>query len=200
MVPICLVVGTAMTRVDLSNPDDISSMIQVSVRCSVPWLYLAFASSSIQALFPSPFGRWLIRNRRYIGLSFAGGMAWQLFFILWMVIGYNDYYANEVFVDIDLLIQVLGYMSLTAMTVTSFMPVRRKMSPRQWRTLHIVSIYYLWGVVWSTYWYELYYYDEINPIDYFYYWAGFVVWGLRVATWSKRRLRLAANRGNRATA
>ena len=81
MIPISLLVGSAMTRVDLSNPDDISSLIQVSVRCSVPWLYLAFAASSLQQLFPGELSRWLMRNRRIIGLCFAGGMAWQLLFI-----------------------------------------------------------------------------------------------------------------------
>ena len=192
MIPISLLVGSAMTRVDLSNPDDISSLIQVSVRCSVPWLYLAFAASSLQQLFPGELSRWLMRNRRMIGLCFAGGMAWQLLFILWMVIGYWHYYVDEVFTVIDLATQIPGYLLLTAMTLTSFMPVRRKLSPKQWRTLHTASIYYLWGLVWSTYWFELNYYGDINPIDYVYYWGGFIAWGLRVCAWSKKRLRLAA--------
>jgi hypothetical protein len=51
-VPICASVLTAMARADLSSAAEISSMIQLSVRCSVPWLYLAFAATSIQALFP----------------------------------------------------------------------------------------------------------------------------------------------------
>jgi len=42
-LPISLAVVVMMTTKDLSRPDDISSMIQFSVRCSVPWLYLAFA-------------------------------------------------------------------------------------------------------------------------------------------------------------
>ena len=62
-VPMSLVVVVAMTRVDLSRPEDISSLIQLSVRCSVPWLYLAFAASSLQVVFPGAFSRWLMRNR-----------------------------------------------------------------------------------------------------------------------------------------
>jgi len=189
MAPMSIAVGLAAVRVDLSRAEDISSLIQVSVRLSVPWLYLAFAASSIQALFPGSFARWLMRNRRIVGLCFAGGMAWQLTFILWMLTDFWTYYAEEVYLFSDIIVQVPGYVFLAAMTVTSFMLVRRKLSPRQWGMLHTGGIYFLWGTVWSTYWYELYYYGDIQPIDYVYYWAGFLAWGLRVFAWSAKRLR-----------
>jgi DMSO/TMAO reductase YedYZ heme-binding membrane subunit len=192
MIPTSLVVLSAMLSVDLSRGEEISSLIQVSVRLSVPWLYLAFAASALQSLFPGDFGRWLMRNRRYIGLSFAGGMAWQLVFILWMVIGFTRYYAEDVYLLADIAVQIPGYLFLMAMAVTSFMPVRRRMNTKQWRTLHRIGIYFLWGTVWSTYWFEIYYYGDIQIIDYVYYWTGFFVWGLRLTAWSKRRLRLAA--------
>ena len=192
-IPICLVVGLAATRVDLSNAEDVSSLIQLSVRCSVPWLYLAFVASSLHSLFPGDFSRWLLRNRRYVGLCFASGMAWQLVFILRMVTGFWNYYIDEVYLLPDIAIQIPGYLFLIAMTLTSFMPVRRKLSPKQWRTLHKTSIYFLWGTVWSTYWFELYYYGDVQLIDYFYYWTGFIVWGLRVSAWSKQRMRLATS-------
>jgi len=94
----------------------------------------------------------------------------------------------------DIVIQIPGYVFLIAMTLTSFMPVRRKLSSKQWRTLHTTSIYFLWGTVWSTYWYELYYYDDIQLIDYIiYYWTGFIAWGLCLLAWSRQRLRLATS-------
>ena len=190
-VPICLVVVIAMTRVDLSNAEGISSLIRLSVRCSVPWLYLAFAASSLRVLFPGAFSRWLMRNRRILGLCFAAGMAWQLVFILWMVTRFWGYYVDEVYVFSDIAVQIPGYLFLIAMTTTSFMPVRRKLSPNQWRALHKTGIYFLWGTVWSTYWYELFYYENIQSIDYIYYWAGFIAWGVRACAWSEKRLRLA---------
>lgn len=60
-------------------------MIQLSVRLSVPWLFIAFVASSLHVVFPSTFSRWLLRNRKIIGLCFAAAMAWQLLFILWLV-------------------------------------------------------------------------------------------------------------------
>ncbi len=117
-----------MTTQDLSGPRGVSEMIQCSVRLSVPFLYLAFAASSINVLVSSPFSRWLLRNRRYIGLSFAAGMGWQLFFILWMVTGYWEHYLEEVYLLDDLYTQIPGYLLLFAMVTTSFHPVRRKMN------------------------------------------------------------------------
>ncbi len=119
-------------------------------------------------------------------------MAWQLLFILWMVMGYWGYYAREVYVLEDVVVQVPGYLFLFAMTLTSFPRWRSKLSARQWRMLHKSGIYFLWATVWTTYWYELYYYDDRQFIDYVFYCAGLAAWGFRVVAWSKKRWVLAA--------
>jgi len=190
-VPMSLGVLMAMATADLSSPAGISSLLQLSVRCSVPWLYVAFAASSLHMLLSNEFSRWLLVNRRIFGLCFAAGMAWQLMFILWMVTGHWNYYAEEVYLFVDVVVQIPGYVFLIAMAVTSFRPVRRKLSPKHWRTLHKIGIYVLWGTVWSTYWYELYYYEDIQVIDYVYYWAGFLAFALRIVAWGKKRQQAA---------
>ena len=153
----------------------------------MPWLYLAFAASSLRNLLPGSFSLWVLRNRRIFGLCFAAGMAWQLFFIVWLLTRHWPYYRDEVYLLEDIAVQVPGYLFLFAMTLTSFRGPRRWISPREWRWLHKCGIYFLWGTVWTTYWYELYYYDDRQPIDYIYYWAGLVALGSRVAAWSKAR-------------
>jgi hypothetical protein len=187
VIPMCIATGVAMSGVDLSDPLAISELIQFSVRLAVPWLFIAFASSSLVVLFPGNFTRWLLRNRRIIGLCFAAGMAWQLLFILWMVLGFWDYYINEAYSYFDLAEQIPGYLIIFAMTITSFRFGRSKLSTKQWKVLHKGGIYFLWGVIWSTYWFELFYYDDIQFIDYFYYWMGFAAWGARMIAWTRKR-------------
>ena len=51
-----------------------------------------------------------------LGLSFAGGMGWQLFFIAWMLTGHWGYYVDEVYSLYDLTFQVTGYVFIFAMT------------------------------------------------------------------------------------
>ena len=50
-IPISLVVVLTMASADLSSGEAVSSLIQLTVRFSVPWLYLAFAASSLHAIF-----------------------------------------------------------------------------------------------------------------------------------------------------
>jgi len=191
-VPISLVMVLTMIRVDLSSAEAVSSMIQLSVRCAVPWLFLAFAASSLQVVFPGSFSRWLLRNRSKIGLCFAAAMAWQLLFILWLVGIHTEYYVNDVYVLSDVVEGLVGYTFLIAMVLTSFKFGRSRLTAKQWRRLHTSGIYWLWAYAWSVYWFNLFYYqDRAVLIDYVYYWGGFLAMGLRMWAWSKKRWRLS---------
>jgi hypothetical protein len=189
--PISIAIIIAMMRTGLSSGEAVSSMIRLSVRCAIPWLYLAFAASSIQILFPGVLGRWLLRNRRIFGLCFAAAMAWQLLFIVWLVSIHSDYYIEEVYVLRDVIEGVLGYFFLISMTLTSFNFGRKHLKPRHWKYLHKIGIYSLWIYAFSVYWWALSYYPEPVLIDHLYYWSGFLAWGLRAAAWRKKRLQLA---------
>lgn len=192
VAPLCLAVLVAAANLDLSDPLGVSAMITFSVRLAAPWLYVAFAASALAVLFPGRLSRWTLRNRRIFGLCFAAGMAWQLFFIVWLVGGHFDYYMKHAYSFFSLVEQVPGYIVLAAMTLTSFRFGRRRLTAKQWKRLHRGGIYFLWFVVWTTYWYELFYYDDIQPIDYLYYWVGFAAWAVRMAAWTAKRLRRPA--------
>jgi hypothetical protein len=187
-IPISVLMVAAMLRTDGWSGPAVSAMIQLSVRCAVPLLYLAFAASSLQLLFPGALTRWLLRNRKIMGLSFAAAMAWQLFFILWLVTIHTDYYVDNVYVLRDAIEGVLGYTFLIAMTLTSFKFGRKHLQPKSWRLLHKSGIYVIWMYAYSVYWWELFYYPNPDPIDYVYYWAGFLAWGLRAAAWRKKHV------------
>ena len=181
-----------MLRADLASAEEISSLIQLSVRCAVPSLFLTFAASSMQVVFPGSFSRWLLRNRKFVGLCFAAAMAWQAVFIVWLTSIHTDYYINEVYVLSDVVEGLIGYTFLIAMVLTSFKFGRSRLSTRQWQLLHKGGIYWLWYYAWSVYWFNLFYYPveySTTPVllDYVYYWGGFLAWGLRLAAWSKKR-------------
>jgi hypothetical protein len=185
--PISIAMVIAMTQADLSTGPGVSSMIQLSVRCAIPWLYVAFAASSIRALFPGPLSLWLLRNRKIFGLCFAAAMAWQALFIVWLVTVHRDYYIEDVYLLRDVIEGILGYFFLIAMTLTSFQFGRKHLKPRQWKYLHKLGIYSLWMYAFSVYWWALFYYPDPVLIDYVYYWGGFLSWGLRAAAWGKKR-------------
>jgi DMSO/TMAO reductase YedYZ heme-binding membrane subunit len=183
------VIGYMPTQ-DLTVPRGISEMIQCTVRVCVPLLFVAFAASSMPQFIPSPFRKWLMRNRRSFGLGFAAGMAWQMVFILWLANVHPEFYAEEVFSTVsDFVIYRLGpYLFLVAMTITSFFPVRRKMNRKVWYALHWMGIYYLWYDVELTYWYEVNLYEDRQIIDYIYVTLGGLAYLARVTEWIRVRV------------
>jgi sulfoxide reductase heme-binding subunit YedZ len=176
------------TTVDLSTGAGTVSMIRTSVRLSAPWVLLAFAASSLLALFPNERTRWLMRNRRIFGLCFAAAMGWQLVFIVWMFVGHTDFYWETIHTDGDLLGRIIAYAILLAMTVTSFTAPRRRIGPRAWRALHKFGIYAMWLAIWTSYTEIVF--AEPNPpaIAYVYAATGLAAWLLRVAAFVQKSL------------
>jgi hypothetical protein len=186
-VPMSIVMVVAMTGVDMSTAPGVSQMIGFSVRWAVPFIYLVVAASAVQTLFPGPLSMWWLRNRKYIGLCFAVAMAWQGLFIFVMSNFYRGYYFEEIYYLRDELEGSTGYIFLVAMVLTTFQAGRKYLNPKQWTLLHRSGIYYLWAYPFSVYWWNLSYYDNPQPIDYVFYWAGFLAVALRIAAWGKKR-------------
>ena len=190
-IPMSIIMVIAIMGTDMSTGPGISTMIQFSVRWAVPLIYLVVAASSVQVLFPGPFPMWWLRNRKYIGLCFAVAMAWQGMFIFLMSNLFRDYYFEDVYLLRDELEGSIGYIFLAAMVVTSFHFGRKYLSSKQWKLLHKSGIYFLWAYPFSVYWWNLFYYENPLPIDYVFYWSGFLAFTLRIAAWSKKRQQAA---------
>ncbi len=192
-IPMCVIMVIAMLGTDMATGPGVSEMIGFSVRWAVPFIYLVVGASALQTLFPSPFPAWLLRNRKYIGLCFAVAMAWQGLFIFIMSTYFREFYFADVYVLRDELEGSVGYIFLPAMVVTSFEFGRKYLDSKQWKLLHTSGIYFLWAYPFSVYWWNLSYYGNPDPIDYVFYWGGFIAFALRIAAWGKRRL-LAARK------
>ena len=67
----------------------------------------------------------------------------------------------------------------------------KHLSSKQWKLLHKSGIYFLWAYPFSTYWWSLCNglscYGSPVPLDYVYYWGGFLAFALRIAAWGKQR-------------
>jgi DMSO/TMAO reductase YedYZ heme-binding membrane subunit len=187
-VPICIVMIVASMGADLSTGPGVSEMISFSVRWAVPFIFLVIAISSLQILFPGPIPMWLLRNRKYIGMCFAVAMAWQGLFIFIMSTFFREYYFEDVYLLRDELEGSIGYIFLPAMVLTSFQFVRKHLSAKQWKLIHKTGLYFLFAYPFSVYWWNLYYYENPQLIDYVFYWGGFLAFTLRIAAWGKKRL------------
>ena len=186
-IPMFITIVATMMGTDMSTASGVSSMIGFSVRLAVPFIFLVVAASSMQILFPGSFSKWWLRNRKYIGMCFAVAMSWQGLFIFIMSYFFRDYYFENVYLFRDELEGSIGYIFLPAMVVTSFHFGRKHLSAKQWKLLHKSGIYFLWAYPFSTYWWSLSYYENPVPLDYVYYWCGFLAFAVRIAAWGKQR-------------
>jgi hypothetical protein len=114
-------------------------IVWYAVVCALPCLLVAFTASAVATLWPSRGTRWLLANRRYIGLAFAFGMSWHLVFVAYFLATFGYHMRS-----IDLTLDLIGLCFLLAMTLTSFRRFARRLSIANWRRLHRTGIYTLW--------------------------------------------------------
>jgi sulfoxide reductase heme-binding subunit YedZ len=86
---------TAYLLIGVDTPEPAVNIIRLSVQLASPWVFLAFVARPMTQLFPGNLSKWLLRNRRYFGLSFAAGFGWQAVFIGVLLALHNAYYWNE---------------------------------------------------------------------------------------------------------
>jgi sulfoxide reductase heme-binding subunit YedZ len=97
-------------------------------------------------LRPSAASRWALRNRRYLGLSFATAHFIHLFALTRF---------NVVTDQVPNVVTLVGgggaYVFLTAMAATSNDWSVRTLGARNWKRLHTVGIFWLWFVFTQSY-------------------------------------------------
>ena len=122
--------------------EGVRMVIRFTARTSLVLFCLAFAAAATALLWPNAGTRWLRRNRRYLGVSFAASHAIHaaaiLAFAVMDPIGYAaaTSLASYIFGGI-------GYAFIIALTATSFDRTAAAIGARAWRRLHLIGGYYL---------------------------------------------------------
>lgn len=143
-----------------------------------------FASAALAQFFPSPLTRWLKRNRRYLGLSFALAHFLHLGAIV-------AYFAS--IGEMPDVVTIIGgggaYVFIALLALTSNDWSVRKLGPKTWRRLHLVGISYVWLIFMNSYVGRLMSETPPEPKPIFAVTAalGFLALGLRLVAWAKRR-------------
>jgi sulfoxide reductase heme-binding subunit YedZ len=139
-----VIVGT-ITAVVLSlhgaTRQGLHLVLRSTARTSLVLFLAVFVASPLRAAWPSRATRWLIENRRYLGVSFATSHMVHFAAII-TVTRMTPERPNLVVV----LLGGLGYAFILAMAATSFDTTAAWLGPRRWKRLHTAGIYYLWSV------------------------------------------------------
>ena len=136
-----LLVGTIVTFVALIHGVDEQGMrmaIRATGRTSTLLFTTAFVASSLRQVWNTSLSRWMLKNRRYIGLSMAVSHTYHAVALvgLWFV-------TNGAAPKIEPL-GTLGYVLLIVLTVTSFKFPAKLLGKRGWKIVHKTAMHYLW--------------------------------------------------------
>jgi methionine sulfoxide reductase heme-binding subunit len=114
--------------------------IRATGRISFPLFLMLSLSGSLYKLFPSSGAYWLLKNRKYLGLAFA-------IIYLYHALGFTTLIimTREPNIEgLELILSIICYGFLVAMTVTSFRAIRRQISPWVWNSLHGIGMLFFW--------------------------------------------------------
>ncbi len=116
-------------------------ILRGTARASLVLFLAVFVASPSRALWPSRATRWLVENRRYLGVSFATSHTIHFAAIIGLT-----RVAPERPDLVVLLVGGLGYAFILAMAATSFDATAAWLGPRRWKILHSCGVYYIWSV------------------------------------------------------
>jgi DMSO/TMAO reductase YedYZ heme-binding membrane subunit len=123
--------------------EGVRMVIRFTARSSLMLFCLAFGAAALARLWPHPWTRWLQRNRRYIGVSFAASHGLHAMAIGAFAAMDPAGFAAATNLGSDVF-GGIGYAVIIAMTATSFDRTAQLLGSRAWRLLHLTGGYYLW--------------------------------------------------------
>lgn len=148
LVDLALVTALLFSR-EMDEPN-LRIALRYTARLSLVLFLLAFSASTLVRMFPSGPTRWLMRNRRYVGLSFAASHIIHLGVIL----TFTGIVFDWDFLRANTLVTYFGgglaYVFIFAMALTSNDRSVRMLG-RRWKQVHTVGIYYNFLIFFASY-------------------------------------------------
>jgi len=124
-------------------PDTVQSLqyaVRATARASFVLFLAAFTASSLAKLLPSPLTKALLRERRYIGLSFAfSHLLHAVALIVYIETAPEAFWIGRT--PATNIPGYIGYLMILLLTITSFKAPARFMGPSNWKRLHRTGVW-----------------------------------------------------------
>jgi DMSO/TMAO reductase YedYZ heme-binding membrane subunit len=122
--------------------EGVRMVIRFTARSSLLFFCLAFSAAALARLWPNAWTNWLLRNRRYLGVTFAASHAIHAVVIVCFA-AMSPALFGEATSTASFIFGSIGYAFIIAMAATSFDRSAAAIGPRAWRILHLTGGYYL---------------------------------------------------------
>jgi DMSO/TMAO reductase YedYZ heme-binding membrane subunit len=132
-----------------TGEDGVRLLVRITARTSFVLFMSAFVASACARAWRSDASRWLLRNRRQLGVSFA--VSHFVHLIGFVTLGFvSPTFGREL--DAGTIVGGgLAYAFLAAMTLTSFDRTAAWLGPKWWRRLHLIGAHYIWLIFFVSY-------------------------------------------------
>ena len=124
-----------------SDEQGLRALVRTTARVALVFFLAAYVASSLRRLWRVPATAWLLRNRRYVGLSFAVAHAAHAVAIGLLALLLGDAFRTE---PVSLAGGGLGYLFTAALAATSSDRAVAWLGAARWRLLHRVGVHWLW--------------------------------------------------------
>ena len=134
------VVGVPMLVIlapDARDETNLGLTLRITARLAFLLYIAVFVTRPLQQLVQAPFTQSMLRNRRYIGISFSAVMTAHLVLISWLLLFVADQGRSLA----SLVPGVITYAFVFLMLLTSFDRPAQMLGSKNWRRLHEGYLY-----------------------------------------------------------
>ena len=127
----------------------VRALLRATAASSLALFVAIFAASSLHRLVRRPATAWLVRNRRWVGLSMAASHTLHLAAITTLATRWPA--SGAAIPATTRAAGTLGYLALAALVATSSDAAQRRLGLARWRALHRTACWLLWLVFAASY-------------------------------------------------
>ncbi len=128
----------------------IRALVRTTARISFAIFVPVYLASPLRRLWPNAATRWVLRNRRYLGVSFAWAHGLHLLAIGMLVVLQGDAFESNL---ATIVFGGITYVLMFGMAATSFDRSARWLGPKRWYLLHRSGIHMIWllfTILWTS--------------------------------------------------
>ncbi|MBG0809963.1 hypothetical protein IY145_11290 [Methylosinus sp. H3A] len=122
-------------------------VVSMTARVSAILFCLAFSASALHGLWSTPWSRWQLRNRRYLGLAFAGLQTLHVVALISFATLAPASFETAVGGIVIGIFGIAGYLTVVVLALTSFERTSEMLGPARWRALHRSGSYFIWFIL-----------------------------------------------------
>lgn len=132
------------------SEESVRIVVRWTAKIAVVLFAMAFSASALRTFWRVDWTRWLMLNRRQLGLGFALAHTVHLLALVCLGVAFPTPFVDELNA-VTLVGGGLAYVFVFAMAATSNDASVRWLGARRWRLLHTLGGWYIWVVFTQSY-------------------------------------------------